>query len=168
MNYPITQKLKEASTFFRGYIFEITNKKQKIESNDFLTIIKFLRKNVDLDVKSFIHYSFNLSVEEKKKKKQELRFSVDDIFCDISINLFLSGRDIKNYLSKYDFSFLNDFDFDRVLAFDEDEMNRALYYNEDNGLIWCISNTSGFSKESKYCTGCNFMKKCLMYKVKSV
>lgn len=167
MSYPITQKLKEASIFFRGYVFEITNVKQKIQPNDLLVIVKFLRKNVELDVKSFIHYSFNLSVEEKRKKKQQLCFAIEDIFCEISLNLFISQKDIKNYLSKYDFSFLNDFDFDKALAFDEDEMNRALYYNEDNGLIWCISNTSGFSRESKYCTGCNFMKKCLLYKVKN-
>lgn len=159
--------VNEASFFFKGYVFEITGNKVKIGGKDFLYLLNFFKgRYTNFDVPSFIHYSFNLSYEGKIKKRQELRFTIDDIFCEISINSFISMVDFKNFLSKFDFSFLNNYEFDKKIMFEEDEMNRLIYHNKENGLAWCISNTSGYSNESKTCKSCIFKVKCLIYKVK--
>lgn len=162
----LKEKVDKAIFFYKGYVLEITKKKsQKLSPSDYINVVSFI-KRYDVDIPNFIHFSFNLSYEEKFKKKQEMLFSTQDIFHDLSCLLFLKRKDLKNYLSNFDFSFLNDFEYDKQIMIEDDDLHRSLHYNTDNGLIWCKTNTPGYTKESKFCESCINKIKCLKIKGK--
>lgn len=171
----LEQQIKITYEFFFGkfigsksYKFIVNEKTQKT-INTFIDYLDFTygKHSVSINILfnwfsfQFEHYSNPLAISSKRNvkighiigPKAVERWHKKWTNYEEKVNLWLNETKIE----KYELEKLID---PIESSYNLEEVERMRFLNKKNGLINCLSLTSGFSKESDSCSNCFFVTKC--------